>query len=81
MGTTAQGADGVKIPKLKAWRNWKGLGQEELGKLAGVATATISRLEKGGVARPSTIAKLAKALNIDREKLLHSEPESKRPAA
>ena len=74
-------AKGVQLPYLQAWRLWKGLKQEELGEIANVNAATISRIEHGGEARLDTIAKLASGLGIAREQLIHSEPKKERPAA
>ena len=65
---------GVELPHLQAWRLWKGLKQEELAQLAEVTQSTISKIENGGEARLGTVAKLAKALGIEREQLLHEEP-------
>lgn len=73
---------GVTVPLLRAWREWKALEQTELGQRAGITATTISRLENGASARLGTIAKLADALGISREQLLHSQPDKKeRPAA
>jgi transcriptional regulator with XRE-family HTH domain len=75
-------AKGLTVPHLRGWRLYKGLEQEELGRLAGVTPTTISRLENGATARIGTIRRLAEALKIDREELLHSKaPEGERPAA
>jgi transcriptional regulator with XRE-family HTH domain len=65
---------GVKLQYLRAWREWRGISQEELKELSGVTAATISRIENGAPARFETIGKLSTALQISREQLLHSEP-------
>lgn len=65
---------GVKLPYLRAWREWRGISQEELKALSGVTVATISRIENGSPARFETIGKLSTALQITREQLLHTEP-------
>lgn len=75
------GSTGVHIPFLRAWREWRALEQVELAKRAGITATTISRLEHGATARIGTVAKLAAALGIDRENLLHSEPGKKEQAA
>ena len=72
---------GVTVPFLRAWREWKALEQSELGKRARITSTTISRLENGASARLGTIAKLADALGITREQLLHSQPDKKDRAA
>jgi transcriptional regulator with XRE-family HTH domain len=68
------GSTDFTLPYLKAWRNRRILTMRELSQLADVAEATIVNLEKGGVARQSTIKKLAKALNIAPEQLLNEDP-------
>lgn len=65
---------GTPLPYLRAWREWRGMSQEELSRKAEVTPATISRLENGAVARFGTIAKLATALQITREQLMRSDP-------
>ncbi len=68
----------VGLEHLRAWRVWKGLSQAELAKIAGVAKATITNLETGKTtANFTTVGKLAKALVISREQLLHEEPGAK----
>jgi DNA-binding XRE family transcriptional regulator len=63
------------LPYLRAWRIWRGLSQQELADLSGVSKTTIVHLEKGR-ATPHfvTVAKLATALNLTREQLLHTKP-------
>ena len=65
---------GTPLPYLRAWRERRGMSQEELSRLAEVTPATISRLENGAIARFGTIAKLATALQITREQLMRSDP-------
>jgi transcriptional regulator with XRE-family HTH domain len=63
------------LPALRAWRMYYGLSQAELSERSGITEVTIWRLETGmGAPRPSTLAKLAKALRISRERLLHELP-------
>ena len=59
---------------LAAHRRRRGLTQRQLGELAGVAHTTVQKLEslKRG-AYPQTMQKLATALGIAPEELLHSE--------
>ena len=51
---------------LREWRRYRALSQADLAQKAGVTEATISRLEQPGHSppRPSTIRKLAAALDI-----------------
>ncbi len=64
--------------KLELWRLRRGFTQEKLAKVSGVSLATISRIEKLGVIpHPSTIQKLATALNVETEELLVEDDEEK----
>ncbi|MDA7027399.1 helix-turn-helix transcriptional regulator [Bacillus sp. CLL-7-23] len=58
--------------KLKQLREQKRLSINQLALSAGVSAATISRIENGhrGVPKPTTIRKLADALNISYEQLM-----------
>lgn len=62
------------LPRLKEWRERRMLTQGELAQRAGVARATISRLERvyepWEGARFSTIRKLAAALDVQPEELM-----------
>jgi transcriptional regulator with XRE-family HTH domain len=60
------------LPGLAAHRRRRGLTQRELGELAGVAHTTVQQLEtlqRG--AYPKTLRKLASALGLAPEGLLH----------
>ena len=60
------------LPGLAAHRRRRGLTQRQLGELAGVAHTTVQRLEslRRG-AYPQTMQKVATALGIAPEELLH----------
>jgi transcriptional regulator with XRE-family HTH domain len=62
----------IPLPGLAAQRRKKGLTQRQLGELAGVAHTTVQQLEslRRG-AYPQTLRKLATALGIAPEELLH----------
>jgi transcriptional regulator with XRE-family HTH domain len=62
------------LPGLAAHRRRRGLTQRQLGELSGVAHTTVQRLEalKRGP-YPQTMQKLATALGIAPEELLHGE--------
>jgi transcriptional regulator with XRE-family HTH domain len=69
---------------LREWRCYRALSQANLAQKAGVTEATISRLEQPGhsPARPSTIRKLAAALEIAPHQLylvpsVHSHEETR----
>jgi DNA-binding XRE family transcriptional regulator len=62
----------VKLPGLKRARHLAALSQEELGKRAGVQRFTVTRLENGGEALPSTVRKLADALECEPRDLLEA---------
>jgi transcriptional regulator with XRE-family HTH domain len=63
---------GIPLPYLKEVRRSKGLSQRELGKLAGVSSGTVYRVETGlRNAYPGTVRKLATALGVAPEELVH----------
>jgi transcriptional regulator with XRE-family HTH domain len=64
----------IPLPALAEHRRQRGLTQRQLGELAGVAHTTVQRLEslKRG-AYPQTMQKLASALAVAPEELLHGE--------
>jgi transcriptional regulator with XRE-family HTH domain len=52
--------------KLRAWRISRALSQEELGRRAQVQRSTLARIEEGKqFPRPSTLRKIALALDLD----------------
>jgi transcriptional regulator with XRE-family HTH domain len=62
------------LPGLAAHRRRRGLTQRQLGELAGVAHTTVQRLESlSRGAYPQTMQKLATALGVTPEELLHGE--------
>ena len=62
------------LPGLVTHRRRHGLTQKQLGELAGVAHTTVQRLESlSRGAYPQTLRKLATALGIAPEELLHGE--------
>jgi transcriptional regulator with XRE-family HTH domain len=64
----------IPLPGLAAHRRRLGLTQRQLGELAGVAHTTVQQLEtlqRG--AYPKTLRKVATALGIAPEDLLHGE--------
>jgi transcriptional regulator with XRE-family HTH domain len=64
----------IPLAALAAHRRRRGLTQRQLAELAGVAHTTVQRLEslKRG-AYPQTLRKLATALGVAPEELLHGE--------
>jgi transcriptional regulator with XRE-family HTH domain len=62
------------LPGLAAHRRRRGLTQRQLGEIAGVAHTTVQQLEslRRG-AYPQTMQKLATALGLAPEELLHGE--------
>jgi transcriptional regulator with XRE-family HTH domain len=62
------------LPGLAAHRRRRGLTQRQLGELAGVAHTTVQNLEslRRG-AYPQTLRKLATALGVAPDELLHGE--------
>jgi transcriptional regulator with XRE-family HTH domain len=62
----------TQLPGLAAHRRRRGLTQRQLGELAGVAHTTVQKLESlSRGAYPQTLRKLATALGIAPEELLH----------
>jgi transcriptional regulator with XRE-family HTH domain len=62
------------LPGLATHRRRRGLTQRQLGELACVAHTTVQRLESlNRGAYPQTLCKLASALGIAPEELLHGE--------
>ena len=60
------------LPALAAHRRKKGLTQRQLGELAGVAHTTVQQVESlSRGAYPQTLRKLASALGVAPEELLH----------
>jgi transcriptional regulator with XRE-family HTH domain len=64
----------ITIQDLRAWRIDRGLTQAQLAKLAGVGRATIARAESSEGVSVTTPAKIAKALGITVQELLHNTP-------
>jgi transcriptional regulator with XRE-family HTH domain len=64
----------IPLPALAAHRRRRGLTQRQLGELADVAHTTVQRLESlSRGAYPQTLRKLAIALGVAPEELLHGE--------
>jgi transcriptional regulator with XRE-family HTH domain len=64
----------ILLPALAAHRRKRGLTQRQLGALAGVAHTTVQQLESlSRGAYPQTLRKLASALGVAPEELLHGE--------
>jgi transcriptional regulator with XRE-family HTH domain len=62
---------GIPLPYLRELRRSKGLSQRDLGKLAGVSSGTVYRVENGlRGAYLATVRKLAWALGVTPEALL-----------
>jgi transcriptional regulator with XRE-family HTH domain len=63
-----------RLSKLEQLRKKNVLTQQELGDRAGLTKLTIHRLEQGQIrARPSTIRKIAAALNVEVNDLFDQE--------
>ena len=63
-------------PSLRSIRLKRMLTQRELGEGAGVPRSVIAKLEAGGTARPATIRKLARFLELEPEDLMAQAPAS-----
>jgi transcriptional regulator with XRE-family HTH domain len=66
---------GLTLPYLRAWRLARVLTQGELAERAGVSLGTVSNAEHGQPVQIPNIARLAKALGIDRVTLVNQSPE------
>jgi len=65
---------GIALPYLKGVRQSRGLSQKELAELARVSTGTVYRVETGlRGAYPGTVRKLAAALGVSTEALVHEK--------
>ncbi len=66
-----------RLPRLRALRESRGYSQEALARLAGLSRPTLSHLEAGmRGAQPSTVERLARALDVDPRDLLAAPPVS-----
>jgi transcriptional regulator with XRE-family HTH domain len=63
----------VNVRSLRTLRRKRVLSLRELGERAGVSKDTLSRIERTGTAYPSTIRKIAKALEVDPSELVRDE--------
>jgi transcriptional regulator with XRE-family HTH domain len=63
----------VNVRRLKALRRKRVLSLRELSEIADVSKDTLSRIERTGTAYPSTIRKIAKALEVDPSELVPDE--------
>ncbi len=71
----------ASLPQLKSIRVRRALSQRELSAVSGVSRMTIARLEAGGEDPfPSTVRKLAHALNVDPTELMGAEQPGKAAA-
>lgn len=71
----------MKLDRLREWRDYRGLTQEELAERAEVARYSISNYEKGKTsARRPTALKIAGALDIDLQDLQTPPARPKVPA-
>jgi transcriptional regulator with XRE-family HTH domain len=65
---------GIALPYLREARRSRGLSQRELGELARVSSGTVYRVETGlRGAYPGTVRKMATALGVAPEKLVHGK--------
>lgn len=64
-----------RLHPLRAWREWRGLGQQALAGFSGITVSAISDIETGKTERPhpDTLKRLADALDCEPEQLLPIE--------
>ena len=63
------------MTKLRAWRQMRGMTQEDLARRAGMTHSGISRIEAGGGCTPTTARKLSYALDLEIADLVESPPQ------
>ncbi len=66
----------MQIPKLRQWREFRALTQEELAERAGISARSVAGYEAGAGARPGTVRKLAAALDIEAADLQEAYPKA-----
>jgi transcriptional regulator with XRE-family HTH domain len=69
-----------QTPRLRYWRERRALTLRELAAQAGVAYATVFRLEHGKDAEMRTLRKLAAALGVEPAELLGDDPGEQKAA-
>jgi transcriptional regulator with XRE-family HTH domain len=66
---------GIAVPYLRKWRDARALTQKELARRARVAVSTVQNAEAGRRIHATKVARLAKALQVDRTTLLLHTPQ------
>jgi ABC-type transporter Mla MlaB component len=66
----------VAVPGVRYWRIRRTLLQRQLAELAQIDIHSLQRLEAGGLAGLDTVARLARALDVDAEQLMATPPEA-----
>ncbi len=64
--------EGLAVKGLRYWRRRRALTQHDLAERSGVAQVTIARVETGSTARPSTVRRLAEALDVTIDQLMEA---------
>ncbi len=64
----------MQLPRLKEWRESRGLLQKELAAEAGLSEFTITRIEGGDSIRPNTARRVADALGVSVGDLMERPP-------
>lgn len=67
----------MKLPRLREWREFRGLTQPELAERAGLSLRSVFNYEHGGNALPNSTRKLAEALGVEIGDLLDEEAHPK----
>jgi transcriptional regulator with XRE-family HTH domain len=68
----------LQIPRLREWRELRGLTQVELAKKAGLSPRSVAGYEAGAGARPPSVRKLAEALDVEITELVRPKAGSPR---
>jgi transcriptional regulator with XRE-family HTH domain len=67
----------VQLPRLKEWREFRGLTQPELAERAGMSLRSVFNYEHGGNALPNSARKLAAALGVEIGDLISADAHPK----
>lgn len=69
----------LDVRNLKYWRLRRALSQRDLAAKASVSQGTVVKLERGQLARPLTVRRLAAALEVSVDELLGMTESGRRP--
>jgi len=68
----------LQIPRLREWRELRGLTQKELAEAAGLSLRSVAGYEAGAGAKPPSVRKLSEALGVEIPELVRPNVGSQR---